>query len=53
MDQGAYLNAIIDLMWFYYDMAMEKNQAFSDGTFVLQDQGGRIYNFLLDYVRNS
>ena len=51
MDQGAYLNAIIDLMWFYYDMAIDKNQAFSEGTFVLQDQGNRIYDFLMKYVK--
>jgi len=51
MDQEAYLNAIIDLVWFYYDMAVDKNQAFSEGTFVLQDQDGRIYKFLLEYVR--
>ncbi len=51
LDQGAYLNAIIDLMWFYYDMAIDKNQAFSEGTFVLQDQGNRIYDFLMKYVK--
>ena len=51
MDQEAYLNAIIDLLWFYYNIAVDKNQAFSEGTFVLQDQDGRIYKFLLDYVR--
>jgi len=51
MDQRTYLDSIIDLMWFYYDMAIQKNQPFLEGTFVLQDQGGRIFNFLFNYVQ--
>jgi len=51
MDQRTYLDSIIDLMLFYYDMAIQKNQPFSEGTFVLQDLGNRIYDFLLNYVK--
>lgn len=46
-----YLNAIINLMWYFYDLAIQKDQPFDEGTFVIQDRQLRIYNFLMSYVK--
>lgn len=50
-NQAEYLNAIIDLMWFLYDKAVEKNQVYDEGTYIVQDAGRRFYNFLFNYVK--
>jgi hypothetical protein len=50
-DANEYLDAIIDLMWYLYSIALEKGQTFKEGTFVLQDADHKIYNFLLNYVK--
>ena len=49
-DRQAYLNDIINLIWYFYSEAINKNQAFDEGTFVLVDPGFQIYNFLMGYV---
>jgi len=46
-----YLNAVIDLMWYFYKLTVEKGQAYSEGTFVIEDTGFGFYNFLMRYVR--
>ena len=48
--QEEYLNSIIALMWYLYNRALEKNQPFTEGTFVIQDKDFILYNFLLAYV---
>jgi hypothetical protein len=50
-DAPEYLNRIIDLMWYLYGIAIEKNQAFDEGTFVIEDHESKMYNFLLNYVK--
>jgi hypothetical protein len=50
-NQAQYLDAIIDLMWYFYAVAIEKGQAFEQGTFVIQDNDHAIYNFLMNYVK--
>lgn len=34
------------LIWFYYALALEKGQSFSDGTFSIQDTTGEVYAYL-------
>ena len=46
-----YLTAIIDLIWFFYSQALTKNQAFDEGTFIIQDTQHTFYNFLMNYVK--
>ena len=46
-----YLNNIIDLAWFFYSGALAKNQAFEEGTFIIQDAQHTFYNFLMYYVK--
>ena len=46
-----YLKDIVVLMWYFYDIARQRRQNFSEGTFVIQDPGFKIYNYLLDYVK--
>jgi len=41
-----YLNAIVDLIWYFYGQALTKGEAFQEGTFVLLDQNFAFYNFL-------
>ena len=36
----------------FYKLAIDADQAFSEGTFVIQDTGWLFYNFLLDYVKD-
>ncbi len=46
-----YLSSITDLLWYLFAIALNKGQGFASGTFVLEDPGFGIYNFLLDYVK--
>lgn len=50
-DQNEYLNAITDLMWYFYSLAIKKRQAFEEGTFLLEDPNLKFYNFLIGYVK--
>lgn len=50
-NQEEYLRSIIALIWFFYSQAIENNQIFEEGTFVLEDVGWRINNFLMGYVQ--
>lgn len=47
-----YLRSIVDLIWFLYDKAGEKGQAFEkEGTFLIEDKDFNIYDALLKYVK--
>lgn len=46
-----YLNAIVDLIWYFYGQAVTKSEAFQEGTFVLADHSFAFYNFLMRYVQ--
>jgi hypothetical protein len=47
-----YLRSIVDLIWFLYDKAGEKGQAFEkEGTFLIEDKDFNIYDALLGYVK--
>jgi hypothetical protein len=50
-DTNKYLDAIVDLMWYLYSIALEKGQAYDEGTFVIQDNDPKIYTFLLNYAK--
>ncbi len=47
----AYLRSICNLMWYFYLIALEKGQNFTEGTFVIEDKSGLIYKYLHDYVK--
>lgn len=47
-----YLNAIIDLIWYFYGEAINKGQRFDEGTFVLKDPDFRFYTFLMNYAQS-
>jgi hypothetical protein len=51
MKDDIYLSRIIDLIWYLYDRATTKKQAFEEGTYVIQDPGLKIYNYLMTYVK--
>ncbi|MFZ5954319.1 MAG: hypothetical protein ACOYT8_04455 [Candidatus Dependentiae bacterium] len=46
-----HLKIIIDVMWYLYATALNKNQPFDHGTLVIKDSGFALYNFLLSYVK--
>jgi|GEM_PF-6390425 len=46
----AHLRAIIDMMHYFDALAQAKNQAFCEGTFIVEDDAGNIYNFLKSYT---
>lgn len=45
------LQAIVDLMWYLYAEALNKNEPFDHGTVVIKDTHFGLYNFLLSYVK--
>ncbi|CAN5161318.1 hypothetical protein BH09DEP1_BH09DEP1_5230 [soil metagenome] len=49
--QEAYIRSIIAIIWYLYALALEKNQGFEEGTFVIEDINFVLYNFLMGYVR--
>ena len=51
LSQADYLNQIIDLMWYFYSLAVNKHQAFEEGTFIIEDTNNKFYNFLMKYVK--
>jgi hypothetical protein len=51
IQQDSYLQNIISLMWFLYSRAMAKNQAFEEGTFIIQDEQHRLYDYLMNFVK--
>ncbi len=51
MDQ--YMQSIIALMFYLYSKAVEKNQAFSSGAFVIKDPDFKVFNFLYAYVEKK
>lgn len=48
--QEQYLRSIIALIWFFYSQAIENNQFFEEGTFVIEDLDWRLHTFLMNYV---
>jgi len=46
-----YLNAIVDLIWYFYGQAVTKGEAFQEGTFILMDDDFAFYDFLMKYVQ--
>jgi len=48
---AGYLKRIVQLVWCLYQITLEKDQNFAEGTFVFQDPGFNIYNYLLGYVK--
>lgn len=51
LGQEQYLRSIIALVWFLYSQAIENNQLFEEGTFVIEDLGWRVNNFLMNYIQ--
>lgn len=49
--QEEYLQSIIAIMWYLYSLAINKNQGFTEGAFVIEDKDFKLYNFLLGYVK--
>lgn len=49
-NQEEYLRSIISVIWFLYSQAIENGQKFDEGTFVIEDLGWRVNNFLMTYV---
>lgn len=50
-NQEEYLRSIIAIIWFLYNQAIENKQMFQEGTFVIEDTGWRINNFLMNYIQ--
>jgi hypothetical protein len=46
-----YLQSILSVMWFLYSEAINKGQAFTDGSFTIIDTDFKLYKFLLYYAR--
>ena len=46
-----YLAAIVSIMWYLYSEAINKQQAFIDGSFIILDPDLKLYNFLMYYAR--
>lgn len=49
--QEAYMRSIISLIWYLYAVALEKNQGFEEGTFIIEDTNFVLYNFLMNYIK--
>lgn len=49
--QEAYMRTIIAMIWYLYALALDKNQGFEEGTFVVEDANFVLYNFLLNYIK--
>lgn len=47
-----YLQSILSVMWFLYSEAINKGQAFTDGSFTIIDPEFKLYRFLLYYARS-
>lgn len=50
-NQKEYLDSIAALSWYLYSEAVNKGQAFNEGTFVIQDKDLKLYNFLMGYAK--
>ena len=49
--QPEHLAAIFSVMWYLYSEAINKQQAFVDGSFIIIDPDFKLYNFLMHYAR--
>lgn len=49
--QEHYLNIIVDLIWYLYAEALNKNEPFDHGTIVIKDDNFVLHDFLLNYVK--
>ena len=52
-NNDTYMQSIIALMFFLYSKAVEKNQGFSNGAFVIKDPEFKLYNFLYGFVEKK
>lgn len=50
-DRITYLNNIIALMWYFYAIVIEKDQGFTSGVMILEDNDQKIYQFLHHYIK--
>ncbi len=50
-DVKEYLTAVRNLMWYLYPLAVQKREAFQEGTFVIIDPNFRILHFLNSYFK--
>jgi hypothetical protein len=49
--QQNYLSEILSVAWYLYSEAINKDQAFVDGSFIILDKDYKLYNFLMYYAR--
>lgn len=51
--QQEFLQSVMAIGWHLYDLALQKGQGFTEGTFVIEDQGFKLYNFLMKYSKQQ
>ncbi|BDC34923.1 hypothetical protein Noda2021_08810 [Candidatus Dependentiae bacterium Noda2021] len=51
LSQEHYLNTIVDIIWYLYAEALNKNEPFDHGTIVIKDTNFVLHDFLLHYVK--
>lgn len=49
--QDEYLESIVAIMWYLYSQAINKDQGFTEGAFVIEDKDFKLYNYLMGYVK--
>ena len=50
-DRQEHLRAIVQIMWYLYSEAINKHEAFIEGSFIILDPDFKLYNFLMLYAR--
>jgi hypothetical protein len=50
-NRTAYLHAIVCIAWYLYSEAINKHEAFTEGSFIILDSSFKLYNFLMLYAR--
>jgi hypothetical protein len=50
-DRKEHLRAIVHIMWYLYSEAINKHEAFIEGSFIILDPDFKLYNFLMLYAR--
>lgn len=50
-DRKEHLRAILHIMWYLYSEAINKHEAFIEGSFIILDPDFKLYNFLMLYAR--
>ncbi len=49
--QEEYIESIIALMWYLFSTAINKDQGYIEGSFIIRDYNGKVFNFLMDYAK--